>query len=81
MAGEVKDVRHTRISSKNQVTLPVSALRAAHLQAGDEVRVEVDAEGRITLTQEQDPLAAFVGALPGLSEATDLEGLRDEWER
>lgn len=81
MAGEVKDARRTRISSKNQVTIPVSALRAAHLSAGDEVRVEVDDEGRITLSPEQDALARFVGALPGLAAATDLEGLRDEWER
>jgi AbrB family looped-hinge helix DNA binding protein len=71
----------TRVSSKNQVTLPVAALRAAHVQPGDELRVEADGDGRLILVRVSDPLDDFLGTLPGLSAATDLERLRDEWER
>ena len=71
----------TRVSSKNQVTLPVAALRAAHVRPGDELRVEADGDGRLILVRVSDPLDDFLGALPGLSAATDLERLRDEWER
>ncbi len=71
----------TRVSRKNQVTLPVAALAKARVRAGDELRVTVEARGRILLERDQDPLDQFVGALPGLSEATDLETLRKEWDR
>jgi len=71
----------TRVSRKNQVTLPVAALAKARVRAGDELRVTVEARGRILLERDQDPLDHFVGALPGLSEATDLETLRKEWDR
>jgi bifunctional DNA-binding transcriptional regulator/antitoxin component of YhaV-PrlF toxin-antitoxin module len=82
MAEKVKRVANcTRVSSKNQVTLPVAALREAHISQGDELRVEVEADGRIVLVREVDPLDKFIGSMPGLSEAADLESLRDEWER
>lgn len=71
----------TRVSSKNQVTLPVAALAAAHLGPGDSVRVEVVSDGVIRLVREHDPLAALIGAIPGISAAADLEAMRDEWER
>jgi len=69
------------VSSKNQITLPVAALRAARVVPGDQLRVEVDDDGRIVLSRTTDLLDQFIGAVPGLSAATDLEGLRDEWER
>jgi len=71
----------TRISRKNQVTLPVAALAKARVRAGDELRVTVEARGRILLERDLDPLDKFVGTLPGLSEATNLEALRNEWDR
>jgi bifunctional DNA-binding transcriptional regulator/antitoxin component of YhaV-PrlF toxin-antitoxin module len=71
----------TRISSKNQVTLPVAALAAAHLRAGDRLRVEAEGDGKIVLLRDRDPLDRFIGAIPGLSAAADLERLRNEWER
>lgn len=70
----------TRVSRKHQVTLPVDALRAAHLEPGDELRVSVDDDGRLILTPIVDPLEALIGSAPGLSAATDLEALRDEWD-
>lgn len=71
----------TRVSSKNQVTLPVDSLRAAGLGAGDELAVTVDGRGRLVLTATEDPLDRFIGSAPGLSERVDLQRLRDEWER
>ena len=71
----------TRLSRKNQVTIPVAVLQAAHLEPGDVLQVQVDGDGRLLLIREQDPLASLIGAFPGLSEAADLEGLHAEWER
>lgn len=71
----------TRVSRKHQVTLPLDALRAAHLEPGDELQVTVDDDGRVVLTPVTDPLEDLIGSAPGLSAATNLEALRDEWER
>lgn len=80
MAAEVKHPpRYTKVSRKNQVTLPVAALRAAGIGPGDQLHVEAEADGRIVLVRDHDPLDRFVGAIPGIGE--DLERLRDEWER
>jgi AbrB family looped-hinge helix DNA binding protein len=79
---EVKRERGvTRVSRKHQVTLPVEALRRAHIEPGDQLRVTVDDQGRLVLTPVADPLEALIGSAPGLSAATNLERLRDEWER
>ena len=74
-------VRTTKVSSKNQITLPVAALTAAKVKAGDVLRVEVVAEGVFRLVRQEDPVLALIGSAPGLSAATDLEELRNEWER
>ena len=71
----------TRVSSKNQVTLPVAALEEAGLGAGDVVLVEVVAPGVLRLVRASDPLEELIGSVPGLSARTDLESLRDEWAR
>ncbi|MGH7881358.1 MAG: AbrB/MazE/SpoVT family DNA-binding domain-containing protein [Candidatus Dormibacteraceae bacterium] len=71
--------RSPRLSSKNQITIPVRVLRKAHVKAGDEFRVEADEEGRIVMSRADDPLEKFIGDLPGLSKATNLQRLRDEW--
>ncbi len=70
----------TRVSSKNQVTLPVEALTASHIRPGDELRVEADGDGRLVLLRARDPWDELVGSGPGLSAATDLAALRDEWQ-
>lgn len=63
------------------MTLPVDALRAAGLHPGDELRVVASGRGRVTLTAVEDPLEALIGSAPGLSAETNLEALRNEWER
>ncbi len=83
MAARVKVRRRgtTRVSGKNQVTLPVGALAQAGLGPGDVVRVEVIAPGVLRLIRDVDPLDDILGSDPGLAARTDLEALRDEWER
>ncbi len=71
----------TRLSSKNQVTLPVGALRTAGVGVGDELRVEADGDGRLVLVRDRDPLDELIGSAPELAGAVDLQALRDEWER
>ena len=82
MVAKVKRHRGTtRLSRKNQVTLPVAALTAAHVSQGDELRVSAKGDGRILLERFVDPLDELAGSIPGLAAATQLEKLRDEWDR
>jgi AbrB family looped-hinge helix DNA binding protein len=69
----------TRISAKNQVTLPVAAMRAAGLRPGDELRVESDGGGRIVLVRERDPLEDLIGDMGDVYTPGFLDRLRDEW--
>jgi bifunctional DNA-binding transcriptional regulator/antitoxin component of YhaV-PrlF toxin-antitoxin module len=78
---KVKAGRHARLSSKHQVTIPVAVLRKARMQAGDELEIVAAEDGRIVVARAHDALEDFIGDLPGLAEATNLERLRDEWER
>ncbi|HEX3731790.1 MAG TPA: AbrB/MazE/SpoVT family DNA-binding domain-containing protein [Mycobacteriales bacterium] len=77
--------RRTRVSRKNQITLPVATLADAHVIPGDVLRVEVEAEGVFRLIKDNDPWLSkfeeFAGSMPGLAKAASLEELRDEWER
>lgn len=70
-----------RISAKNQITLPIEALRSAGLKAGDEVAVGADGVGRIVVRRvEPDPEGAL-GVFDGLYPEGYLERLRaDERE-
>lgn len=75
---EVPAPRRAKISSKNQITLPVAAMAAAAVDAGDVLRVEVEAEGVFRLMRERDPLEVLIGSAPGIA-AVDLDELRNEW--
>jgi bifunctional DNA-binding transcriptional regulator/antitoxin component of YhaV-PrlF toxin-antitoxin module len=69
-----------RISSKNQITLPVETLRSAGLAAGDEVSVTAEGADRIVVTRTADPSAAL-GVFDGLYEPGYLERLRaEDWD-
>jgi bifunctional DNA-binding transcriptional regulator/antitoxin component of YhaV-PrlF toxin-antitoxin module len=69
----------TRISSKNQITLPLDALASAGLSSGDVLRVATDGPGRIILTRDPDPVTSFAGRLTGVYGPGYLDELRDEW--
>jgi len=76
----VKDM--SRVSSKNQVTIPVSVLREAGLAAGDEVVMRATGSGRIELERADDLVERYAGGLPrGTFPAGYLTALRDEWQR
>jgi bifunctional DNA-binding transcriptional regulator/antitoxin component of YhaV-PrlF toxin-antitoxin module len=69
----------TRISAKNQATIPVAALRRAGLKSGDELRVETAGPGRIVLVRAADAIARHAGRLTGVYPPGYLAGLRREW--
>jgi bifunctional DNA-binding transcriptional regulator/antitoxin component of YhaV-PrlF toxin-antitoxin module len=70
----------TKISAKNQVTIPVGALRDAGMQAGDVLRAEADGSGRVILTRVDELLARYSGSLEtGGRLGRSVERLRDEW--
>lgn len=71
----------TRVSSKNQVTLPVAALVAAGIEPGDELSVMADGGGRLVLLLEEDVIEKYAGFLTGVFEPGYLEKLRAEWDR
>lgn len=83
MTDEVKRSRRagvTRLSAKNQVTIPVSVLAETGIRAGDDLRVEAAGPGRIALVRARDPLEELFGALGRDVYPDDyLEELRGEW--
>lgn len=84
MAEKVKHdlpAQRTKVSRKNQITLPVAALAEAHVSSGDVLRVEVVAEGVFRLVRERGRFDALAGVAPGISTAIDLDDERDEWDR
>lgn len=67
-----------RISSKNQVTLPVESLEAAGLRAGDEVVVAAEGEDRIVVHRALPDLETALGIFDGLYGPGYLDELRSE---
>lgn len=65
-----------RISSKNQVTLPVRVLEEAGLSAGDEVIVESDGEDRVVVRRADSDFRRAFGIFHGLYEPGHLDRLR-----
>ncbi len=70
----------TTVSSKHQVTIPVSELRASGLAPGDVVRVETTGAGQVLLTRIDELVGRYAGALDGRGELRrDVDRLREEW--
>lgn len=68
----------SRISSKNQVTIPVDVLRRVGLDAGREVRIGAEG-GRIVMEPQDDPIRRYAGAFTGMYPKGYLKKLRREW--
>jgi bifunctional DNA-binding transcriptional regulator/antitoxin component of YhaV-PrlF toxin-antitoxin module len=69
----------TRLSAKNQATIPVEALRRAGLRPGDELQVDAAGPGRIVLSRVEETLARYAGGLTGVYPQGSLRALRREW--
>jgi antitoxin component of MazEF toxin-antitoxin module len=68
----------SRISAKNQVTIPVAALEEAGLHAGEQVRVESTGNGELRVRRAavafEDAFGALTGTFPpGYLEKLDAE--------
>lgn len=70
----------SKISSKNQITIPAEALRRAGLEVGDRVVAHADGAGRVILEREHDVIAEFAGALTDAYRPNELDKLRSEWD-
>jgi AbrB family looped-hinge helix DNA binding protein len=81
MRREVKTRRRgtTRISRKNQVTIPAEAARKAGLRPGDVLEVVAVEPGQVAFRRADNPYRRFAGALTGLYPPGYLEALREEW--
>ena len=69
----------TRITAKNQITIPVETLRKAGLKSGSEVRIEADGAGRIVVRRNEDAVQRYAGIFTGLYPKGYLKKLRGEW--
>lgn len=70
-----------KVSSKNQVTLPVEAMRAAGLHAGDEVVVRPIGDGEVVIAARGSRVRRHAGIASGVYRPGELDELRDEWQR
>lgn len=70
-----------RVSSKNQITLPVETMRAAGLRAGDEVTVHLIGEGEVVVAARGSRISRHAGIASGIYRHGELDSLRDEWNR
>jgi bifunctional DNA-binding transcriptional regulator/antitoxin component of YhaV-PrlF toxin-antitoxin module len=70
-----------RVSSKNQVTLPVEVMRAAGLAPGEVVAVRRVGEGEVLIATRGSRVRRHAGIASGIYEPGELDRLRDEWER
>ncbi|MCX6445915.1 MAG: AbrB/MazE/SpoVT family DNA-binding domain-containing protein, partial [Actinobacteria bacterium] len=71
----------SRISSKNQLTVPVDILRKAGLSEGDDVRFMYLEDGSISVVKaaNSNEIMQFAGALTGLYDGFDLNEERNSW--
>jgi AbrB family looped-hinge helix DNA binding protein len=70
----------SRVSSKNQVTLPVEAMREAGLQPGDEVTIRPIGDGEVVIALRDSRVRRHAGIAAGIYRAGELDRLRDEWQ-
>lgn len=70
-----------KVSSKNQVTLPVEVMRSAGVHAGDEITVRASGNGEIVIAAPGSRVRRHAGIATGIYECGELDRLRDEWTR
>jgi len=70
----------TRLSAKNQITLPVDIIRKAGFQVGDTINCAINKEGKIELSAPVNPILRLAGIAPGVYDNFDLQVERDSWD-
>jgi AbrB family looped-hinge helix DNA binding protein len=70
-----------RISTKNQVTIPVAALEEAGLRAGDRVVLEAVGEGELRIRRGEIAFDGAFGVLTGTYPPGYLQSLDEEDEQ
>jgi AbrB family looped-hinge helix DNA binding protein len=71
----------SKISTKNQVTIPVAALEEAGLKAGDQVVVEALEDGELRIRRGALSFESALGALTGTYPPGYLNRLDEEDEQ
>lgn len=71
----------SRVSSKNQVTLPVEVMRVAGLHPGDEVTIRPIGDGEVVVALRGSRVRRHAGIATAIYPAGELDRLRDEWQR
>lgn len=69
-----------KVSTKNQITVPVETLRTAGLAPGDEVTVQPAGTGEIVIAARSSRVRRHAGIATGIYRADELDQLRDEWD-
>ena len=74
----------SRISSKNQITIPVEVLREMSLKPGDQVEFHINKDNRLVVTPIDSEwlktLDEVLGSMTGVWDGFDLRKERDEWD-
>lgn len=68
-----------RLSTKNQITVPVDVLRETGIHPGDEIVVRSAGPGRVEIERVDDLVTRYAGSLRYPNGY--LDALRDEWRR
>ncbi|HVQ89618.1 MAG TPA: AbrB/MazE/SpoVT family DNA-binding domain-containing protein [Mycobacteriales bacterium] len=78
-SGQPKPPRSTRVSRKNQITIPAAVLQATNLKPGDLLEIVAVGPGTIEFRRYQSRFSDVVGTLPGFEQDVDVEASRDQW--
>lgn len=71
----------TRLSAKNQITLPVDIIRKARFKVGDTIHCHVNEEGKIELFAPQNRIMSLFGVGNGIYDDFDWKKERaDAWD-
>ena len=74
----------SRISSKNQITIPVEVLREMSLKPGDQVEFHINKENRLVITPVDSDwlqtLDQVLGSMTGMWDGFDVRKEREEWD-